>query len=159
MHVLLRCWIYTLATLLLLSSLAAAQSPQLVLQPGDHVIIVGNTLAERMQYFNHWETLLHGRFPQLQLYVRNLGWSADELTLRPRSKDFQDHGHTLANHDPNVLLAMFGFNESFAGPAGLARFEADLERFLATPSTPLAQKTQPIAQPTCELTQAVTRPE
>ncbi len=57
----------------------------------------------------------------------------DELTLRPRSKDFADHLNTLAEHKPNVLIAMFGFNESFAGPEGLARFEADLERFLKSP--------------------------
>ncbi len=119
--------------LFVLTQFAMADAPRLALQSGDRVIIVGNTLAERMQYFNHWEALLHSRFPQLKLYVRNLGWSADEITLRPRSKDFQDHGHTLAQHDPSVLIAMFGFNESFAGPAGLARFEADLEKFLAAP--------------------------
>jgi glucose/arabinose dehydrogenase len=67
------------------------------------------------------------------LVVRNLGWSADEIALRPRSKDFADHGHTLADHRPNVILAFFGFNESFKGPAGLPQFEADLERFLAEP--------------------------
>ena len=31
----------------------------------------------------------------------------------------------IAAHRPNVLLALFGFDESFAGPAGVARFEAD----------------------------------
>ncbi|MBN8628561.1 MAG: azurin, partial [Planctomycetes bacterium] len=110
-----------------------AAEPKLALQKGDHVVIVGGTLAERMQYFGGFETLLHSRFPDLELVVRNLGWSADELTLRPRSKDFRDHGHTLADHRPNVLLAMFGFNESFAGPAGLPKFEADLKNFLKAP--------------------------
>ncbi|MBL9089701.1 MAG: HEAT repeat domain-containing protein [Planctomycetaceae bacterium] len=116
----------------LIGSTSFADSP-VRLEQGDHVVIVGNTLAERMQYFGAFETLLHSRFPELQLVVRNLGWSADELTLRPRSKDFVDHGHTLADHKPNVLIAMFGFNESFAGPSGVAKFEADLERFLAAP--------------------------
>jgi len=116
----------------LIGSTSFAES-RLRLEQGDHVVIVGNTLAERMQYFGAFETLLHSRFPELQLVVRNLGWSADELSLRPRSKDFVDHGHTLADHKPNVLIAMFGFNESFAGPAGVAKFEADLERFLTAP--------------------------
>ena len=67
-----------------------------------------------MQYFGHFETLLHSRFPQLELVVRNLGWSADELTLRPRSQGFQDHGHRLEDEKPDVVIAAFGFNESFA---------------------------------------------
>lgn len=112
----------------------AADAPRLELKPHDKIVLVGNALAERMQYFGHFETLLHSRFPNHELVVRNLGWSADEISLRPRSKDFADHGHTLAAHNPNVILAFFGFNESFAGPAGLERFEADLERFIADPT-------------------------
>jgi len=110
-----------------------AADPQLKLEKGDHVVLVGNTLAERMHYFGHFETLLHSRFPEHNLYVRNLGWSADEISLRPRSKDYRDHNNNLSDHKPNVLIAMFGFNESFAGPAGLARFESDLEGFLKAP--------------------------
>jgi putative heme-binding domain-containing protein len=112
---------------------ALADPPRLELRPHDHVVIVGNTLAERMQYFNHFETLLQARFPKHELYVRNLGWSADELTIRLRSKDFQDHGSNLADHDPDVVIAMFGFNESFAGEPGVAKFERDLAAFVANP--------------------------
>ena len=123
------------ACLLLLAGAAgvASAAPGLELRPHDHVVIVGNTLAERMQYFNHFETLLHARFPGHELVVRNLGWSADELTLRLRSKDFQDHGSNLADHAPDVVIAMFGFNESFAGPGGLEKFKRDLAGFLANP--------------------------
>src|SRR5439155_23453044 len=101
------------------------------------------TFDERMQYFGHFETLLHARFPEHELVVRNLGWSADELTvqarpkdnadeigLRPRSANFKDHGHTLFDHKPDVVIACFGFNESFAGPAVLKKFEADVESFI-----------------------------
>ncbi len=109
--------------------ISAAETP-LNLRKGDRIVLIGNTLAERMQRFGHWETLLHSRFSQLNLVVRNLGWSADELTIRLRSKDFQDHGHNLTDHKPDVILAFFGFNESFGGPAGLARFKADLEKFI-----------------------------
>jgi glucose/arabinose dehydrogenase/lysophospholipase L1-like esterase len=116
-----------------LAGRAAAAGPQLELKKGDHVVIVGNTLAERMQLFGGFETLLHSRFPQHELVVRNLGWSADEITLRPRSKDFRDHQQTLADHKPNVLIAMFGFNESFKGPAGVEQFKQDLESLIAAP--------------------------
>jgi glucose/arabinose dehydrogenase len=114
------------------AAVAVAAEP-LQLQKGDRVVLVGNALAERMQYFNHFETRLHSRFPEHELVVRNLGWSADEIKLRPRSKDFRDHGHLLSDHKPHVILAFWGFNESFAGPEGIARFEADLAEFLTSP--------------------------
>ena len=84
-----------------------------------------------MQHFGHWETLLHSRFPEQQLVVRNLGWSADTITLRLRSLNAQDHGHTLFDHQPDIILAFFGANESFAGPAGLDQFKQDLAAFLS----------------------------
>lgn len=105
---------------------------KLELKPHDQIVIIGNTFAERMQDAGYFETLLHSRFPDKQLVVRNLGWSADELTLRPRSKDFQDHGHNLEDHKADVIIACFGFNESFAGEKGLAKFEADLKDFIDT---------------------------
>ena len=113
----------------------AAEPAGLELHKGDRIIIIGNTLAERMQYFGHFETLLHSRFPELELVVHDLGYSADELTLRPRQANFNDHGHTLKDEKPDVLLAVFGFNESFAGPAGLAKFRSDLEKFIGESTT------------------------
>ena len=123
------------ATLLLtplfcLVSRTPAAEPLLDLGKGDKVLLVGNTQAERMQYFGHWETLLHSRFFDQELVVRNLGFSGDEVRTRLRSKDFPDHGHTLFDHQPDVILAFFGFNESFAGPDGLPQFKADLTAFI-----------------------------
>lgn len=114
----------------LLASSVATAAPQLELKKGDKIVYIGNTLAERMQYFPHFETRLQARFPELNLTVRDLGWSADELTLRPRSKDFEDHATRLADHAPDVIFAFFGFNESFAGKDGLPQFEKDLEQFI-----------------------------
>src|SRR5690348_10427917 len=110
---------------------SADEASRLELHKGDRIILIGNTLAERMQYFGNFETLLHSRFPELELVVRDLGWSADELTLRPRSQDFQNHGHNLADHKADVILAFFGFNEAFAGQAGLAKFNSDLDKFIS----------------------------
>lgn len=112
------------------SIVAASEPARLKLRQADRIVIIGNTLAERMQHAGHFETLLHSRFPNHNLVVRNIGWSADELTLQPRSQDFQDHGHTLRDHKPDVVIACFGFNESFAGPQGLKKFEADLDKFI-----------------------------
>src|SRR5262249_50937927 len=131
-------WLVVAGPLLSLGSTAgtyAGEEPRLELRQGDRIVIIGNTLAERMQYFGHFETLLHSRYPQLELVVHNLGWSADEFALRPRQANFDDHGHTLKDEKPDVLIAAFGFNESFAGPAGLDRFRQDLERFIRESTT------------------------
>ena len=50
--------------------------------PSDHICIIGNTLAERMQYDGWLETLLHARFPKHDLVIRNLGFSGDEIADR-----------------------------------------------------------------------------
>jgi len=114
---------------------ADGQTSRLELKKGDRIILIGNTLAERMQYYGHFETLLHSRFPDLELVFHNLGYSADELALRPRQAAFNDHGHTLKDEKPDILIAAFGFNESFGGRAGLKKFENDLESFIKASTT------------------------
>jgi glucose/arabinose dehydrogenase len=119
--------VFSLCALLAAESHAA---DTLKLEKGDHVVLIGNTLAERQQYFGNFETLLHSRFPELELVVRDLGWSADEVALRPRSLDFKDHGDTLEGLKADVVLAFFGFNESFGGDAGLEKFQKNLDAFI-----------------------------
>jgi glucose/arabinose dehydrogenase len=113
---------------------ARAESP-LVVNPGDKIVVIGNTFAERMSFFGHYETRLHARYPEHKLVFRNLGWSADEVVLRPRQNKFEDHGHRLEDHQPQVILAAFGFNESFGGEKGLAKFEKDLADFIQKTTT------------------------
>ncbi len=110
--------------------LTAAEPARLTLSEGDHVVLVGNTLGERLQYFNHFETLLHSQFPELKLVVRNQAWSADELTLRPRSQNFGSPDQHLTMAGADVVLGLFGFNESFAGEEGLEKFKADLRKWI-----------------------------
>ncbi len=127
---------FALAMLPLASNWASGDdSSKLELHKGDRIILIGNTLAERMQYFGNFETLLQSRFPELNLVFHDLGWSADELTLRPRSAGFKDHGHTLEDEKPDVIIAAFGFNESFAGPKGLDKFKKDLDKFIVESTT------------------------
>jgi lysophospholipase L1-like esterase len=109
---------------------ARADEPRLELKPSDRVAIVGNTLADRMQHFGYLETLLYHRFPQHELVVRNLGFSGDELTLRLRSAGFGSPDDHLAFVQADVILAFFGYNESFGGAAGLPKFKQDLAEFI-----------------------------
>ncbi|MDA7895947.1 hypothetical protein N9B02_05770, partial [Akkermansiaceae bacterium] len=46
------------------------------IRKGDSIVILGNTFAERMQLFGYFEVFLHSRFPDHNLRVRNMGWSA-----------------------------------------------------------------------------------
>ncbi len=116
--------------LLLTLAVSAAAQPRLALQPHDRVMLVGNTLAERQQLFNHFETSLLTRFPELELTVRNLGWSGDTPALQPRPLNFGDAATHLTAQRADVILAFFGLNESFAGEAGVAAFERDLEAWV-----------------------------
>ncbi|MCI0638708.1 MAG: HEAT repeat domain-containing protein, partial [Gemmataceae bacterium] len=113
------------------SSLAAGQSAApLELRPGDRIGIIGNTLADRMQLDGWLETFLYARFPKHDLVFRNLGFSGDELKVRLRSADFGSPDHWLKFTNTDVVFAFFGYNESFAGQQGLAKFESDLDGFL-----------------------------
>ena len=74
--------------LLMLNPPAKAQQELLKLEKGDHIAIIGNTLADRLQHYGHLEATLHDRFPDHHLVVRDLGFSGDTLTERPRSENF-----------------------------------------------------------------------
>jgi hypothetical protein len=115
----------------------------LELRPKDHIAIIGNTLAERLQYDGWLETLLQARFPRHELVVRNLGFSGDEIATRLRSKNFGTPDEWLGgraepiggynenrfegtNTRADVIFAFFGYNESYAGQAGLEAFKQQL---------------------------------
>src|SRR5947199_6087022 len=89
-------------TIPLLALLAAApvRAAEFDLQPGDHICIIGNTLAERMQHDGWLETYLHSGWANHHLVIRNLGFSGDELTTRLRSMDFGTPDQWLAGNAP-----------------------------------------------------------
>ncbi len=120
------------AAFLALLSASVAKAASLELKKGDHLVWIGNTFAERMQYFGEIESQLHARYPEHNLVVRNLAWSADTISLRPRPKDFGDLHHYLSELKVDVILACYGFNETwdYGGQEGVARFGTDLASFL-----------------------------
>lgn len=97
---------------------------------GERIALVGNSTAERMNLFGHFETLLHERFPDKRLVVRNFARPADEVAIRQRATDYTKLDDPLAAFGADTYLAFFGFNESFAGPEGCERFKADYAKFL-----------------------------
>ena len=107
-----------------------AQQPSLKLEKGDHIAIIGNTLADRLQHYGHLEATLHNRFPEHNLVVRDLGFSGDTLNDRPRSENFGTPDEWLAKVEADVIFVFFGYNESYGGEAGLPQFRKDLEAFI-----------------------------
>ncbi|MGB0774223.1 MAG: PVC-type heme-binding CxxCH protein [Akkermansiaceae bacterium] len=79
----------------------------------DTVVIVGNGLADRMQHHGWTETLIQSQAKSLSLSFRNMGVSGDRITKRPRSKGFMPEAQYLRHIKPDVIFAMFGWNESF----------------------------------------------
>jgi len=97
---------------------------------GERIALIGNSTAERMNLFGHFETLLQARFPDKELVFRNFGKPADEVAIRQRANDYTKLDDPLFAFNPDTILCFFGFNESFAGPSGIAKFKTDYEKML-----------------------------
>ncbi len=133
---------------------------EMELPKDSRVVLLGNGLGSRMLHYGHFETELHRRYPEHHLVIRNLCDEGDTPAFRPNagrkspwafpsgekffplveSKDlwggnsgdgsFPEPDAWLKQLKPDVIVAFFGFNESFAGPAGLPNFKAELEAFV-----------------------------
>lgn len=156
-------WLFCVVTLCFTCVSVVHAQAKLELKDGEHLCIVGGTVAERMQYYGWLETLIHARFPEHDLVVRNLGYSGDEINgfrdplKRLRSMDFGTHDQWLAGNAPcpqpaklsprdegkvrenrfeltntnaDVIFAFYGYNESYAGQAGLAAFKENVDAFI-----------------------------
>ncbi len=91
------------------------------------ISLIGNTLADRMQHDGWLETYLNIRFARHELVIRNLGYSADELTIRLRSANFGATDEWLSRTKTDIVFAFFGYNESFGD---LNRFKKALNDFI-----------------------------
>ncbi len=128
---------YRLATAFLLvcawclaGTIDHAKAAELTLKKGDHISFIGGSLGERMQHDGYLEALVQNRFPDQELVFRDLAFSGDELVMRNRSEGFGSPDEWLQKTQTDVVFAFFGFNESFAGEAGLPKFRQDLEGFI-----------------------------
>lgn len=120
-----------LLILTLLPFLSLGQNiKSLEINHGDHIIIVGNTLAERMIHNGYIETLFHVAFKDDSITFRNMGWSGDEITLQPRPFNFGTMEEHLTTQQADVIFLCFGLNESFKGSEGLLDFRNDLNKYI-----------------------------
>jgi len=129
--------------------------PALRLEKGAHILLVGNNLCSRMMHYGHFETELQLRYPDSLLYIRNMCDGGNTPGFRPHSgrvspwafpgaERFQtelahpsgSEGHFetpdewLTRHEADIIIAFFGYNESFEGEAGLDNYRAELDAFI-----------------------------
>jgi len=128
---------------------------------GERIVMVGNGLGERMLDHPYFEATLHFRGPEKNLIIRNLCRPGDTAGFRPhpsRKSQWAFPGAEQFNPDKKVhagnghhptpdqwltelkadtVLAFFGYNESFAGAAGLENFKGEIDAFI---THALAQK-------------------
>ncbi len=127
----------------------------LVARKNSHILLIGNNLGSRMMNFGHFETELHVRYPDSALFIRNLCDGGDTPGFRPHpgretpwafpgAEAFQTElahptgskGHFetpdqwLTRLEADIILAFFGYNESFQGPSGVDNYKAELDAFV-----------------------------
>ncbi|MFD0798733.1 PVC-type heme-binding CxxCH protein [Maribacter chungangensis] len=123
----------------------------------DNIVLIGNNLASRMLNFGHFETEMYLRFPDSSLVIRNMADPGNTPGFRPHSSRklpwafpgaeefyknelsnksgsqgfFPTEDEWLTNLGADVILAFFGYNESFGGEAGLQNFKEELQAFIS----------------------------
>lgn len=127
----------------------------LIIKKGAHIILIGNNLGSREMNFGHFETEMHMRYPDSQLYIRNMCDGGNTPGFRPHSGrrspwafpgaekfhteltrnsdsqgDYETPDQWITRHKADIIVAFFGFNESFQGKEGLENYKAELDSFI-----------------------------
>lgn len=143
-----------LASILLMTA-CNEKKAVLHIKKGSHIALVGANLGSRMIHFDHFETELQLRYPDSNLLVRNMCDGGNTPGFRPHSgrnepwafpgaEKFQtelaskaySEGHLESEDDwmkrlnTNIIIAFFGYVESFQGKEGLDNFKAELDAFI-----------------------------
>lgn len=144
-----------LAFLFLMMSCSSDQDGPVSVKEDMRIVLIGDNLGSRMMNFGHFETEMHVRYPGKNLFIRNMCDPGNTPGFRPHAsrnspwafpgaEKFQDEyanpsgseGHFPTEdewlHDlrPDVILAFFGYSESFQGESGLENFKAELDAFI-----------------------------
>jgi len=82
--------------------------------PEDRIAFIGNALPDRMQHHGWLESYLQAANPGKQLVIRNMGFTGDQVALRPRNENFPSVDEYLTLVGADVIFAFFGYNESYS---------------------------------------------
>ncbi|MCU0339645.1 MAG: c-type cytochrome [Spirosomaceae bacterium] len=152
----LQAWLVAVGiALTTFSAFQSSPPPLLSLNKNTHITLIGGNLGSREINYGHFETEMHLRYPNNNLLIRNMCDGGDTPGFRPHSARFTpwaftgaerfqreyatpsgSEGHIeypdqwLTRLKTDVILAMFGYSESFQGAAGVANFKAELDAFV-----------------------------
>ena len=107
---------------------AVTSGQALDLKKGEHVVLIGNSLAERMQHHGWLESYVQGSMAKKELVFRNHGFAGDKVNNRPRNQNFPSADAYLEISKADVILAFWGYNESFDNSPDAYR--ADLAKWV-----------------------------
>ncbi|MEM7379724.1 MAG: PVC-type heme-binding CxxCH protein [Bacteroidota bacterium] len=125
------------------------------LEKESRIVLIGNNLGSRMMNFGHFETEMQLRYPDSLLFIRNMCDGGNTAGFRPHSSrnspwafpgaeqfqtelaqnsgsigHFETEDQWLNRLKADIIIAFFGYNESFQGVAGLENFKAELTAFV-----------------------------
>ncbi len=123
-------FVFVCSAIILLLVVSTARAGDLKIKENDHIVIVGNTFAERMHLFGYFETFLHSRFPEHRLRIRYLAWPAEEVGEPIRPLGFPRLADELREERTDIVFVCYGMNESFHGIAGVGHFRHKIESFV-----------------------------
>ncbi|WP_227021242.1 PVC-type heme-binding CxxCH protein [Oceaniferula marina] len=134
---------------------AKTESNNIRIKQNEHITLLGSGLGSRMNHFGHFETDLQLRFPNNKLIIRNLCDEGNTPGFRPHpgrpspwafpgaekfqtelkkgsgsQGRFESPDQWLTRLKTDTIIAFFGFNSSFNGPAGLDSFREELDGFI-----------------------------
>ncbi len=112
----------------------------------ERIALVGGSLAERMNLFGYFEALLHTRFPDKELVVRNFGWPADEVGNQQRPDNYTTVDDPMVEFGPELFICFFGFNEHFQGgsPEALDAFKRNYRQWIEKKQVDFAKPDRPV---------------
>lgn len=144
-----------LAVTLCAFQFTGSTSTPLKINKRSRIVLIGNNLGSRMMNFGHFETEMHLRNPDSLLFIRNMCDGGNTPGFRPHAgrvspwafpgaekfqtelatySDSQGHFETedewLTRLKADIIIAFFGYNESFQGEAGLENYKAELDAFI-----------------------------
>jgi mono/diheme cytochrome c family protein/glucose/arabinose dehydrogenase len=142
-------------TIFLVSSFQPIPPEIIKIKKGSHISMIGGNLGSRMINYDYFETEMHVRYPDSSLFIRNMCDGGDTPGFRPHAsrnlpwafagaEKFQTEYATNSNSEghfdspdqwlsrlkTDVIIAFFGYSESFQGTTGVANFKAELNAFI-----------------------------
>lgn len=125
------------------------------IQKDSRIVLIGNNLGSRMMEYGDFDTELQTRFPDYNLFIRNICSPGNTPGFRPHPSrnspwafpgaekfnpefdintgsegHFPTEDEWLIELKPDVILGFFGYNESFRGPEGIEDFKGEIAAFI-----------------------------